>query len=186
MTSIDTAIVKKLKLPQMSQVGIVVSDIDKSVQMYADLLGIRPWYRAKIVRSDIIYKNQTIEQVLDIVVGYSGSIQFELIQVLSESENIYSDLINSKGQGLHHIGFVVSNISRGTEFFRQSGYQPLQQGTLVTKGKATTKFVYFDTFDECGYYIELIETTLYGISVGMSRHMMKLGKLFGDVDVITR
>ena len=185
MNTIKTnSIVKALNLPQISQIGIVVNDMNKALSLYTGLLGIKPWYRAKIVKSEITFKGNKIDQELDIVVGYSGSVQFELIQVIKGNENIYSDLINKEGHGLHHIGFLVSNIEKQSGVIEQHGFQSLQHGSLTTKGKAITRFNYFDTFDECGYFIELIQTTLHGINVGMSRYMMKLGKLFGDVEVI--
>lgn len=47
-----------------------------------------------------------------------------------------------------------------------------------------TRFAYFDTLASYGYILELIETSLMGISVGMSRPMIKIGRLLGDIEVI--
>ena len=38
--------------------------------------------------------------------------------------------------------------------------------------------------EQLGYITELIQTTLFGINVGMSRWMMKIGRVLGDVNVI--
>lgn len=116
--------------------------------------------------------------------GYSGGLQFELIEVIRGEDNIYTELIDSRGQGIHHIGFVVSGISERIEIFKRSGFQPLQHGTLTTRSKAITRFAYFDTLDQFGYITELIQTTLFGVNVGMSRWMMMAGKLIGDVETI--
>ena len=185
MKKIDTSTIKQLDLPAMGQLGIVVKDIHQAIGYYSPMLNIRPWYRAKIVRSDIHYGGKPIDLELDIAVGYSGSLQFELIQVIRGDTNIYTDLINPRGQGIHHIGFVVSKISNRIESFKKAGFQLIQQGILETKGKAITRFAYFDTIDQFGYITELIQTTLFGFNVGMSRGMMKLGKLIGDVEIIT-
>lgn len=184
MNKIDTSAMEAFNLPAMGQLCIVVNDIPQAIGHYTKLLSIRPWYRAKIVNSDIHYGDKPIDLELDIAVGYSGRLQFELIQVIRGETNIYTDLINTRGQGLHHIGFVVSNISKRIETFEKLGFRPIQHGTLVTKGKAITRFAYFDTIDVFGYITELIQTTLWGINVGMSRGMMKVGRIMGDVDII--
>lgn len=184
MNKIDTSIIKELKLPAMGQLGIVVKDIHPSLEYYSTLLNIRTWYQAKIVKSTIHYCGNLIDLDLDIAVGYSGGLQFELIQVLKGDTNIYTDLINTRGQGIHHIGFVVSNISKGIDILKNAGFKLIQHGTFETEGKAVTRFAYFDTMEQLGYITELIQTTLFGINVGMSRWMMKIGRVFGDVNII--
>ena len=173
----------KLNLPAMGQLGIIVKSIDRSIPYYADVMNIRPWYRTNIVEEEIYYKDRRIDLELDVVIGYSGSLQFELIQVVRGEENIYTELINTRGEGLHHVGFIVANIKKKTEMLRGAGFTPIQHGFLKTKGNALTRFAYFDTMETYGYILELIETTLLGIPVGMSRQMIKLGRLLGDVEV---
>lgn len=168
----------------MRQLGIVVKNIERSLPYYASVLNIKPWYRAEIETSEIYYKDKRIELELDIAVGYSGALQFELIEVSKGERNIYTDLMEKQGEGLHHIGFVVSDIDKGIGALRKYGFQPLQHGSLKTKGKAVTRFAYFDSIERCGYIIELIQTTLFGFNVGQSRFLMKLGKLLGDIDTI--
>lgn len=184
MNQINPSAIKKFDLPAMGQLGIVVEDINQALGYYSSLLNIRPWYRAKIVKSNIHYRDRPIDLELDIAVGYSGSLQFELIQVIRGDANIYTDLINTRGRGIHHIGFVVSRIAERIEAFKTAGFEPIQHGTLETKGKALTHFAYFDTIEQFGYITELIQTTLFGINLGMSRWMMKLGRVMGDVDII--
>jgi hypothetical protein len=181
---IDTGTLKKLNLPAMGQLGIVVEDIQQSIEHYSNLLNISTWYRAKIIKSHIHYRDNPIDLELDIVVGYSGALQFELIQVLKGETNIYTDLINTQRQGVHHIGFVVSNITHKIGVLKNAGFDLVQHGTFETKGRAITRFAYFDTADQFGYITELIQTTLLGINVGMSRWMMKIGRAKGDVRVI--
>ncbi len=181
---IETNLLNELKLPPMRQLGIIVKSIDRSLPYYSKVLNIKPWYRAEIETSEIYYKDKRIELELDLAVGYSGGLQFELIEVGRGDKNIYTDLIEKQGEGLHHIGFLSSDIDKGIDALQKRGFQPLQHGTLKTKGKAITRFAYFDSIERCGYIIELIQTTLFGISIGQSRFLMKLGKLLGDIDVI--
>lgn len=77
----------------MGQLGIVVKSIDRSLPYYSKVLNIKPWCRAKIEKSEIYYKNHQIELELDLAVGYSGALQFELIEVGKGEKNIYTDLM---------------------------------------------------------------------------------------------
>ena len=186
MATIKTDALRGLNLPAMRQLGIVVKSIDESLPFYSKVLNINPWYKAKVVETEIFYKDKLIDLELDIVIGYSGSLQFELIEITKDTEeHIYSDLVATQGEGLHHIGFTVSNIGKGIEALEKAGFKKLQYGTLKTQGMALTKFAYFDTIEHCGYITELIQVTLFGIHMGMSHFMIKLGKLLGDVDLVS-
>jgi hypothetical protein len=47
-----------------------------------------------------------------------------------------------------------------------------------------TRFAYYDSMEELGYITELIQTTLFGITIGMPGWMMRIGCLIGDVNLI--
>lgn len=181
---IQPELFSKLNLPAMGQLGIIVKSIDRVLPYYRDVMNIRPWYRANVIEEEIYYKDTRIDLELNFAIGYSGALQLELIEVVRGEENIYTELINSRGEGLHHVGFVVSNIEKKTEMLRRSGITPVQYGLLKTKGKAVTRFAYFDTMETCGYILELLETTLFGIPVGQSRFMIKVGNMLGDIEIM--
>lgn len=184
-TQPELELLNRLKLPAMRQQGIIVKNIDQSLPYYRQVLNINPWYRIHFVEEEIYYEGRRIDLNLKIAVGYSGPLQFELIEVVRGEDNIYTELINTQGQGLHHIGFVVSNIEKKTEMLRNAGFSPIQHGVLKTKGNTVIRFAYFDTMASFGFILELIETTLFGINVGMSRFMCKIGTLIGELEVLS-
>jgi catechol 2,3-dioxygenase-like lactoylglutathione lyase family enzyme len=184
MKILNPSILKKLNLPPVGQVGIIVEDLKTAVPQYSSLLNIHPWYRARISKKEIVYRENPILLDLDIAVGYSGRLQFELIQVLKGEDNIYTDLIQTRGQGFHHIGFMVSDIARKMDVFETAGLKRIQHGTFETKGGVITRFAYYDSMEELGYITELIQTTLFGITIGMPGWMMRIGCLIGDVNLI--
>jgi hypothetical protein len=177
-------LINTLKLPAMGQLGIVVKSIEQSLPYYKSLMNIHSWHRPNFVEEKIYYKDRHIDLNLNVAIGYSGPLQFELIEVMQGEENIYTKLIKTRKEGLHHVGFFISNIEKKTELLRKSGFYPIQYGILKTTGKALIRFAYFDTVKSCGYIIELIETKLFGISVGQSRFMIKLGKFLGDIEAL--
>jgi catechol 2,3-dioxygenase-like lactoylglutathione lyase family enzyme len=178
-------LLSSLKLPAIRQQGIIVKSIDQSVPYYRQVLNIHPWYRIHFEEEEIYYEGRRIDLELKIAVGYSGPLQFELIEVVGGEDNIYTELINHQTQGLHHIGFEVSNFQKKTELLRNAGFTPIQHGILKTKGNTVIRFAYFDTMACFGYILELIETTLFGVHVGMSPFMCKLGALIGELEVIS-
>jgi len=171
-----------INLPGIGQLGILVPSIDESQAFYEKILNIKPWYRADIVEETIYFEGKTIDLTLDIVVGYSNGVQVELIEIVSGDRNLYTGHLETRGHGLHHLGFYVRDIDKGLRDMKAAGLEPIQHGTLKTKGNAVTRFAYFDTVEQCGYVTELIETKLYGIYVGSFPLLMKVGTLTGDVE----
>jgi len=61
-----------LKLPRVSQIGIVVPDIGQAVRYYSKFLNIKPWFQSKITSNDVAYKEETFPLELDIALAFSG------------------------------------------------------------------------------------------------------------------
>jgi len=98
---------KGVKLPKVSQIGIVVPDIGKAVRYYSKFLNIKPWFRSKTASNDAAFKGESFCLELDIALAFSGGMEIELIQMLTDRECIYSDIMEKQGGGLHHIGAMV-------------------------------------------------------------------------------
>lgn len=50
MKTLNPLMLKRLKLPPVGQIGIIVEDLATAAGHYSSLLNIRPWYRARIVK----------------------------------------------------------------------------------------------------------------------------------------
>jgi len=177
----DSALLQAFNVPRISQLGIVVENVERAIEFYSEFLGIKPWYRGMIAEKETLYRGNEIKLNLDIVLAYSGKLMIELIQVLDGDKNIYSEHLDKYGEGLHHIGIEVTDFDEKMAVASDLGIKVLQSGFIKSKGGAITKYAYFDTVDLCGYIVELIETRLFGFPVGMSQLMMSLGCLLGDV-----
>ena len=77
--------IKGVKLSKVSQIGIVVPDIGTAVSYYSKFLNIKPWFRG-----------ESFPLELDIVLAFSGGIEIELIQMLTDRECIYSDIMKKQ------------------------------------------------------------------------------------------
>jgi hypothetical protein len=82
-------------------------------------------------------------------------LQLEFIQVLEGTPTIYTDFLAQCGEGLHHVGINVPNLSKALEEITDEGIEVLWSGTIYT-----VPFAYLDTQQHFGTIIELIELRL--------------------------
>lgn len=176
----SVSLLKKLKLPPLSQIGIVVENLEKAAAYYGALFNIKSWYIPHVKSDECFYKGKSIAQKLAFILGYSGKTQIELIHQECDEENVYNAVLGRGNFGFHHLGIIVGNIEKKIEIVKQAGIQPLQTGIIRT-GSGITKYAYLDTMKEAGFIFELIESRAFGINMGMPRWLMKVGCLTGDI-----
>lgn len=146
----------------LSQVhtGICVSDLDRSIAFYRDVLGFK-LIKVEEPKATRARKLGVPGAVIQIgVLEYGEGFQVELIHYLEpESPNTYGEPVNSLGQ--IHISFKVDDIEKeiarmskmGVKFVGGNDYEVNADGPL--KG---WKWVYFK--DPDGTNLELIEGEL--------------------------
>ncbi len=177
---------KILKLPRLSQLGIVVKDINKTVKYYSDTFGVGPWFRAGLAETEhYLGGKERIHYETDLVLAFSGKIQLELIKHIEGDRNVYVDHLEKSGEGIHHLGFFVSDIDKRLEAADKMGIDILQSGTIKSVGKgggSVTRYAYLDTEEIGGIIIEYIQTKFVGVNIKMSRFWLELGNITGDVE----
>jgi len=176
---------KGIKLPKVSQIGIVVPDIGKAVRFYSKFLNIKPWFRSKTTSNNTAFKGESFSLELDIALAFSGGVEIELIQMLTGRECIYSNIMKKQGGGLHHIGTMVRRFDKKLDQMKAAGIGVIQSGVIKTVGGAITKYAYMDTVSTCGIISEIIESKLMGIPVFHNNFMMHIGRPTGDIDIIS-
>jgi hypothetical protein len=179
-----TGLENRVKLPQVSQIGIVVPDIGKAVHYYSDFLNIKPWFRSKTLSNDATFQGESFPLGLDIALAFSGGMEIELIQMLTDRECIYSEILRNQRGGLHHIGTMVRGFDQTLARMKTAGIGVMQSGVIKTVGGAVTKYAYMNTVSTCGIISEIIESKLFGIPVFHNNFMMHVARLTGDIDLI--
>ena len=94
-------------LPSPNHIGIVVKDLDKTIEFLSSIWGLGPW----VTVEDSPNKDDIkIGEKYKLKVAYAklGSVVLELFQPL-EGRSIWSQFLEDKGEGIHHLGFEVSN-----------------------------------------------------------------------------
>jgi methylmalonyl-CoA/ethylmalonyl-CoA epimerase len=139
----------------VTQVGLLVHDIEKTAQVYADFLGVA---KPEIKVTDVIEKSQA---------KYKGSptkaraklaffkvgqgLELELIQPDDEPSTWREDL-NRKGEGVHHIAFQIKGMKEKVADLQKEN-MPLVQSGEYTGGR----YAYVDANRDLKVLIELLE-----------------------------
>ena len=141
----------KVELGPVKQVGVVVKDADKTMDYYSSLFGIGSWETRELGSTAEDLKAGKRPWRVKLCFASLGPVQLELIQVL-EGRTIHSRFLESKGEGLHHLGFYVTDIEDKLTRLERQGTRILLRG----RGTAGT-FAYLDTEAQGGVIFELIE-----------------------------
>jgi len=142
---------------RFTQVGVVVRDLDHSVQALEMIFGIGPF---RVIdwpppdRPDMkkFYHGQPGNFTARMAFADLGNAELELIQPV-EGESIWADFLHNHGEGIHHIRFNVDDIHPVIEYLAQHEITPAQQGSGLRPG---TNWVNFGTEDQVGFVIEIM------------------------------
>jgi len=138
----------------ITQIGILVNDIEKTSQAYADFFGIA---KPQATLTDAVDKAETefngvrSEARAKLAFIEMGSLQFELIEP-DHHPSTWRNYLNEHGEGPHHIAFVIEGMKEKITLLESKGF-PLQQKGEYTGGR----YAYMDTFKELKVLIELLE-----------------------------
>jgi len=141
-----------ITLGDVLQVGLVVRDLQRSMEAYWRLLGLGPWsiytYAPPMLR-DAMVRGRRVDYSMQIASTMAGPVQIELIQPL-EGPSIYVEHLSQKGEGLHHIQSRVENIEEALAAFAKLGI-----GVLMSGKWGEGEFYYLDTESAIGVIYEI-------------------------------
>jgi len=148
---VNEQIREKLNLPDVSQVGIVVRDMDKAIEYYEKVLGLGPFIRPQISYTEKFYYGKPVHSLW--IMGFCslGLVELELVQPIT-GPTVYHDFLKEKGEGIHHLGFDLKDIDEKLFLCKKMGIQVIQSGC-----SSTARFAYLDTMKIGGVVFELIQ-----------------------------
>jgi methylmalonyl-CoA/ethylmalonyl-CoA epimerase len=139
---------------KVCQVGLVVHDIEKSLDAYCALLGIS---RPKVIITDgyeqaqTAYHGQPSRARAKLAFIDLGQVQLELIEP-DGNPSTWQEGLDKNGDSVHHIAFVVKGTGQVVDHLAQQGMLVAQQGQY-TGGMYT----YIDSVQKLGVNLELLE-----------------------------
>ena len=139
----------------VTQIGILVNDIEAAAQVYADFLGVpKPTIRVTdaLEKSQARFKGAPTKARAKLAFFDIGtSLELELIEPDREPSTWREDL-DRKGEGVHHIAFQVKGMKEKLAALGEGGMKLLQAGEY-TGGR----YAYVDASKDLKVTIELLE-----------------------------
>ena len=143
-------------LPQVSQIGFVVNDMNKAIQYYSSIFGIGPFTLYEFVPEEHWFMEEPSHIKLMMGKATWGNLELELIKPL-EGKSFHKEFLEAHGEGVQHFGFFVSNYDEMFEKFKTAGFRPVMRAeTYVETYKGYLRACYFDTRCISGIMSEII------------------------------
>ena len=147
----------------IAQVAIVVRNIEEAAQRYANVLGL-PVPNVIVTRPGLevhqTYKGEPSDAQAKLAFFNLGQVQLELIEPLGGA-SIWQEVLDRKGESVHHIAFWVEGMQRVVDFLKTQGIPMVQRGDM-----GQGQYAYFDAEAQLGLTLELLEKVRDSRAVG--------------------
>jgi methylmalonyl-CoA/ethylmalonyl-CoA epimerase len=136
--------IKRLKLPALSGVGVVVRDMDKAIAYYSKTFGIGPFNTIMFKPEKHWVDGEPFPVTLKLAfASLGGSVTLELLQPLSEGP--HKDFLDNHGEGLQHLGFDIDNYDEWMAYLKQEGIGVLYNAEGYIEGLGHLRAAYIDS-----------------------------------------
>ncbi len=130
-------------IKKVEHIGIAVSNLNSSVEFYEKVLGLK------------CYKIEEVEeQKVKTAFFKSGDTKIELLEGTSEDSPI-TKFIKKKGEGLHHIAYLVDDIQASLNELKQKGLKLIDE--KPRKGTEGFNIAFIHPASTGGVLLELCE-----------------------------
>ena len=130
-------------MEKLEHIGIAVKNIESANKLFAALLG-REHYKIEQVPSEGVKT-----AFFDI-----GGVKIELLEATT-AESPIAKFIEKKGEGIHHLAFSVSNISKSIQLYKEKGFEVVNEAPK--KGADNKLICFLHPRSTAGVLIELCE-----------------------------
>ncbi len=138
----------------VTQVGIIVADIEAKAKAWADVLGLPIpdiIITDKIDKAQTEYDGQPTPARAKLAFFHLGQVDLELIEPI-DGPSTWKDQLDQHGDSLHHIAFVIDGMAEKVAYLDGKGVPLVQRGEY-TGGR----YAYVDGVAQLGAVLELLE-----------------------------
>lgn len=139
----------------VTQIGFVVNDIEKTSQAFADFLCVEKpaWSLTDTIdKTQGQYNGKPCPARAKLAFFHVGdTLDIELIEP-DDQPSVWRDVLNEKGEGVHHIAFVIKGMQEKILKLESNGMKLMQKGEY-TGGR----YAYIDCVDQLKTIVELLE-----------------------------
>lgn len=139
----------------VAQIGIIVKDIDKTAQAFADFFGVDvppiKW-TDEYDKAQTHYKGNPVESRAKLAFFKMENIQIELIEP-DENPSTWREFLEDHGEGgVHHIAFIVNGMKQIVASMENENMPLVQKGEYDGG-----RYAYMDSFGQLKVILELLE-----------------------------
>ena len=135
---------------EMTQVGIVVRDLDAVIANMKKIFGCEPSFVGETLKSGRKYFGREGNFAARIALFDFCNIQFEYMMP-TEGESIWQDFLDEHGEGLQHVSFRVKNYDDAAAQMAQAGAVAEMQGLAMAR---PVRWDFFNTEPMLGFSVE--------------------------------
>lgn len=138
----------------LTQVGIIVADIESKAQAWADLLGLPV---PEIIITDAVdlarteYKGKPTPSRAKLAFFNLGQVDLELIEPI-DGPSTWKDQLDQHGESLHHVAFEINGMQEKVALLDKAGFPLVQRGEYQGG-----RYAYLDGIARLGTILELLE-----------------------------
>jgi catechol 2,3-dioxygenase-like lactoylglutathione lyase family enzyme len=138
----------------ITQVGIMVRDIETKAQAWADMLGLPV---PEIIITDTVdqahteYQGEATPARAKLAFFHLGQVDLELIEPIG-GPSTWQEQLDRHGESLHHLAFVIKGMKEKVAYLEAKGIPLVQRGDY-TGGR----YAYLDGTAQLGAVLELLE-----------------------------
>ena len=138
-------------IEKISQIGIVVPDMDKAVKFYKDVMGLEFNILPREPETCELHGKETNFQIKTGFTFLNG-LQLELIEVVKGTSAHSEFLKKNPHGGMHHVAIYVEDLDVEVQKYGDAGVKIIARGEYMR-----TKWAYLDSTEQSGLLLELIE-----------------------------
>lgn len=140
----------------LTQIGIVVRDIEAAMQHWSSVCGVGPWFYAdRLPVTMFAYRGERHDGIhISVALANSGGTQLELIQQRCDTPSMYRDFLAAGHEGMQHWSSWPEDYDAKLDAALANGYEIGQQGD-----SARGRFVYLWNEGHPGTVIEMAHMT---------------------------
>jgi methylmalonyl-CoA/ethylmalonyl-CoA epimerase len=138
----------------LTQVGIVVKDIEKSSAAYARAFGIEKpkWFWTDTFdKAQTQYRGKSSQARAKLAFMRFGSLDIELIEP-DENPSTWREFLEERGEGVHHLALVIDGMKEHVTRAEAAGMPLVQKGEYEGG-----RYAYIDSSADLKVVMELLE-----------------------------
>jgi len=136
----------------LCQVAIVVKSVDDAVKFYTEVFGIGPFELMEVNFPSATYYGEKGGYRGKRAFAKLGPVTLELIELI-DGKTVHEDFLREKGEGVHHLGFTVKDLSKCEEEAAKFGLKVVQE----MRRPDGSGFAYLDSDRFGGVMVEVIQ-----------------------------